>query len=93
MGVYPVPLIRETAFSSVGVCISPCGGAADRLVVLWFEEVREEACGTRSEECFGHEADLVVDWTSFNIHAQSLRLGRDSPSVFQHRAGTSHAVV
>lgn len=64
MGVYPMPLVRETAFSGVGVGVSPCGGTADGLVVLWLEKVGEDGCGARGEECLGHEADLVVDCTN-----------------------------
>lgn len=92
MRVDPVPLVREAAFDRVGICVSPCGSPADGFVILWFEEVGEECGGTGREEGLGHEADLVMDW---RVVSRGLCMGGWArvPSVFQHRAGPSHAAV
>jgi hypothetical protein len=62
MRVYPVPLIGEAALVCVCVRVCPGGCAANRPVVLGFEDLSEDSRSRGREKSLGHEAYLVMNY-------------------------------
>jgi hypothetical protein len=58
--VYPVPLVREVTLAGMRVGVGPGCCAAERAVVLGFEDLGEDGTGLWCEEALCHEDELVV---------------------------------